>query len=107
MEMIIMNRTITTVLESIVEILDESNPQEEELIKSLEKISYDATYTAPEVMGMRWNDAYDQLVEYFFQIDNGCTPTYFKTGLEDKATEIFVIFSGNSEKIIRDQCIRK
>jgi ubiquinone/menaquinone biosynthesis C-methylase UbiE len=49
-------RDLSKVLDSIIEIAPEFQPQ-------LDKIKYDCNFTAPEAMYIRWRQAYKYLVE--------------------------------------------
>ena len=79
-------RNLEEVIDNIKKLLSE---EDEDLILCLDRIIYDCGYTAPEVMGIRWNQCYRVLMDH---LDLKST--------NEKAIKIFSIFSGNSEENI-------
>lgn len=63
----------------------------DDLINGLSRVKYEASYTAPEVMGIRWRQAYELLCEYF--------PNPLET---DESISIFCIFA----KLDKDELIK-
>ena len=91
-------RNLEDVLNKIIEVRDRTK-----IVKQLNKVIYDASYTAPELMYLRWREAYNILVDYLFDEEK----MYLIKEKEEIGVKVFSIFADKEENEIRKECIRK
>jgi hypothetical protein len=93
-------RNIEDVLKEIIGLIPQTE-ENKDIIFDLNKVIKDSWFTAPEVMSIRWNQAYNFIMNYLFE-----NREYIKEDRIDLGIRILSIFSGNSEEDIRKDCVK-
>lgn len=91
------NRNIINIIEEIKDLYHNYGIDIEDFIYNIDTIKYSVSFTAPELIYIRWRELYNYLTETLLNGDNKTLYDYNFT------IKCFSIFSGNSEEEIRKE----